>query len=78
MAGDARPAELLDRRHPPAAAAHGSSTLDATATTASSDTLRDEGGADSTPVPSLPALGPWAPPAERRPSLESSGAARIL
>ena len=24
-----------------------------------------------TPVPSLPALGPWAPPAERGPSLES-------
>ena len=23
------------------------------------------------PVPSLPALGPWAPPAERGPSLES-------
>ena len=24
-----------------------------------------------TPVPSSPALGPWAPPAERGPSLES-------
>jgi len=44
VAGDARPAELLDRRHAPAAASHGSSTLDATATTASSDPLRDEGG----------------------------------
>jgi len=28
-------------------------------------------GGDGGPVASLPALGPWAPPAERGPSLES-------